>query len=80
VRDVVTHATNVLPAALVALDPPVTSDTPVASADTSVADTSAADTIDDDASTADQEPAPVDLTARRLLVAGLRPLPDSPFP
>ena len=80
VRDVVTHATNVLPAALVALDAPITSDTPVASADTSVADTSAADTIDDDASTADQEPAPVDLTARRLLVAGLRPLPDSPFP
>ena len=87
VRDVVTQATRVLPAALVALDTLSTPDRTmaatepeVASADPSTGDPSTGDTTDDDDSTADQEPTPVDLTARRLLVAGLRPIPDPPFP
>jgi hypothetical protein len=91
VRDVVTHAAHVLPAALVALDTTggavelrehsvAERSTAAPDSEGGAADTSTPDLADDQSSTPDEESAPVDLTARRLLVAGLRPIPDSPFP
>jgi hypothetical protein len=91
VRDVVTHAANVLPAALVALDTSgrpedlrehsvAERSTAAPGAEGGAADISTPDLADDQSSTPDEESAPVDLTARRLLVAGLRPILDSPFP
>ncbi len=104
-RDVVTHAANVLPAALVALDAtshaqelheypvdqrpaaddPVTptsqtSTVPASESEFDNPDTTADEIADDQDPDAIHESAPVDLTARRLLVAGLRAIPDSPFP
>ena len=108
VRDVVTHASNVLPATLVALDRHVAPDPGLDVQDERRADAPADATASpaeptplaeeredaaaeagwDDGDTGAQEPpeeaeespTPVDLTARRLLVAGLRPIPDPPFP
>ena len=90
VRDVVTHAANVLPAALVALDasdrsaelrdPVREPSAPASDSESEPADTSTPDLADDQGSPPEPESAPVDLTARRLLVAGLRPILDSPFP
>lgn len=104
-RDVVTHAANVLPAALVALDATShaheldeysvdqrpaagdpgtpttqTSTVPASESEVDSPDTSTAEFTDDQDPDATHESPPVDLTARRLLVAGLRAIPDSPFP
>jgi hypothetical protein len=74
VRGVVEHAAQVLPATLVALEgdePTVTP--PGVEQPAPVTDPNETNHLDAPAS-------PVDLTARRLLVAGLRPIDDPPFP
>ena len=71
--DVIDQAAHVLPATLAALD-----EQPPGGAQ------SAAPPGDDTEVVADSDdtvtPPPVDLTARRMLVAGLRPIADPPFP
>jgi hypothetical protein len=90
VRDVVDQAASVLPAALVAMEkaghapvPALPDEEAARSAEPgqpakhagAVATASVTDE-DDEA----ESVAPTDLTARRLLVAGLRPIHDPPFP
>jgi hypothetical protein len=71
VRGVVEHAAQVLPAILMALE----------GADLSVPESPAQTPATDPPEVDAEVPAsPVDLTARRLLVAGLRPIDDPPFP
>jgi len=93
VRDVVDQAASVLPAALVAMEKaghasvPAIPDhedsrsaepgQPVKHAE-AVATAGVPDEVDEDDEA--ESVAPADLTARRLLVAGLRPIHDPPFP
>ena len=85
-RAVVEHAAQVLPATLVALEagaPQAAS--PRRAAEEFAAPGDEAEPQPDpnqqaQAESAEPSPAPVDLTARRLLVAGLRPIEDPPFP
>jgi len=94
VRDLVDQAASVLPAALVAMEKagdapvPALPDEEDASRSAepgqpakhaeAVATASVTDEVDEDDEA--ESVAPTDLTARRLLVAGLRPIHDPPFP
>jgi hypothetical protein len=92
VRRLVDHARTVLPSTLVALESELTGGVAEVS-DPAAADVGAATTVptaatatdgpdgpdDPEGSDGPEEPVPpVDLHSRRLLVAGLRPLPDGP--
>jgi hypothetical protein len=86
VRDVIAHASAVLPATLVRLEGSTTEvvDLPPesgaqAEAAGTMTEPVVLDRVDDPAPPPVTD-TPVDLTARRLLVAGLRPIPDQPFP
>lgn len=74
VRQVVEHARAVLPSTLVALEGERSGDTPTLP-DAAPRDESPPSTVGDEPEVATP---PTDLQARRLLVAGLRSLPDSP--
>jgi hypothetical protein len=93
VRDVVDQAASVLPAALVAMEqarhapvPGLPDEDDDRSAEpgqpakhtAAVITSSVPDEVDEDDEA--ESVAPADLTARRLLVAGLRPIHDPPFP
>lgn len=86
VRDVIAHASTVLPATLVSLEASTNEFADVLEEAVPRADEMPAppaptvhDRVDDLAPETLTD-TPVDLTARRLLVAGLRPIPDHPFP
>lgn len=82
VRRLVDHARSVLPSTLVALEDELTGGVAEApdraAADRDDASTAPAPDDPEGADGPDEPVPPVDLHSRRLLVAGLRPLPDGP--